>query len=296
MKMIRIVLPIMLVFSLLLSACNSSVSSPKTAIVPTSSPINSSKIVKPTPSARMSVESFKALSAIIDVIQNNKEFICTENTQSIHLNDFHSDNYLIINDNGLNEYTSGNLHVNYVFKRFCVIDIDGDGNTEILLESKSSNILLFRYENGLVYGFVFPYRGMLNLKTDGTVEGSGGAAVQWIGKKSFMKNKCIDKELSLFDGLNNIYRIDGKNVKQEDVENFLNIQDKKVNAEWKLYSLNNIKNYELMVSKNVIVYITPAEKKYHLKGCKYLDMHSPVTTLEKAEKFFSPCNVCNPPS
>lgn len=184
-------------------------------------------------------ESLVALSAIKDVIQNNKEYICTETGKYIYLKDFHSDNYLIINDKGFYEYTSDNDEdEKYVFSHFCVIDIDGDGNSEILLESTLSNIFLFHYESGIVYGYVFPYRGMLNLKEDGSFGISGGAASYLVGNITFSDGKCIFNELCCSDELNEkkpIYRINGNTAERKDVEEYFKKEEEKENAKWYTY-------------------------------------------------------------
>jgi hypothetical protein len=182
-------------------------------------------------------------SEIKSVVQNKKDFFCTETGKSIYFKDFHSGNYLFINDEGVYEYTQGDEEVNYSFSEFCVVDLDEDGYPELLLESTMSDILLFHYEDGVVYGFVFPFRGMKNVKKDTSFEGSGGATVIDICKISFSKEKAILNELCLFDGLDNIYRINNKDVSQQEAEKYLKEQDKKVNVEWHVYNEITLEKY-----------------------------------------------------
>lgn len=189
-------------------------------------------------------EALNAMSAIKDVIVNKTKYLCTENNQFVYLKDPHSDNYLIINDKGLNEYTNGAYEkVNYVFTHFCVIDIDSDGNPEILLQSEESNIFIFHYEDNVVYCYVFPFKGMENLKKDCSFISSGGAGYQLVEKIIFLKGKCINKELCLFDGLTDAYHINGRSVKQVEAEEYIKNQDKKGNAEWYVLNEINIEKY-----------------------------------------------------
>jgi hypothetical protein len=189
-------------------------------------------------------EALNAISSIKDVIINKTKYLCTEDNQFVYLNDPHSNNYLSINDNGLYEYTDGeDGKLYYVFTDFCVIDIDEDGNQEILLQSESSNIFLFHYENTVVYGYVFPFRGMLSLKKDCSFGASGGAAFNFAGKIRFLNGKCIFDELCLFNGLDDVYRINGKTVNQDDAKQYLDNLDKKEDAEWHVFNEINIEKY-----------------------------------------------------
>ncbi len=184
------------------------------------------------------------VSAINDIIKNKKQFYCTEKSQYIYFKDFNSENYLIINDDGSYEYTTNDSEeINHSYNRFCVIDLDGDGNKELLLESSTSNILVFHYENDIVYGFVFPYRGMLNIKLDGTFESSGGASFASTRKINFLKEKIYSNELCYFDELNDIYKINDKEVSQDKVEMYLKTQDKKKNIGWYQYNNENLEKY-----------------------------------------------------
>lgn len=63
------------------------------------------------------------------------------------------------------------------FEAFCITDLDGDGNIEIILKlSEYFGFELLRYENGQVYGFPFVYRAMEDITLEGDIHGSSGAA------------------------------------------------------------------------------------------------------------------------
>jgi hypothetical protein len=181
-------------------------------------------------------------SDIRDVIQNKKKFFCTENGQSMYLSDFHSDNYLFFNDEGYSEYDNDRDIIDryYIFTRFCVVDMDGDGINEVLLESSMSNRLLFHYEDGIVYEYSFCFRGMKRIKTDASFEGSGSAGYIVIGRISFHKDRCHYTEICLYDGESNRFRIYGKDVTEEEVREYLKRRDNKEEVEWHVFNKRNL--------------------------------------------------------
>jgi len=162
-----------------------------------------------------------AISAIKDVIQNKKEYFCAVYGKNIYLKDFHSSSYLC--DYETNEYTDDEENnTDHTYSLFCVIDMDRDGIPEVLLESETTfgNILIFHYKDGIVYGSVFAFRGFKFLKEDSTFSGSGGAPFTFVGKIKFSKEKIIYSELCNFDGLDDIYQIDGVDVRIEEIRVF----------------------------------------------------------------------------
>ena len=63
--------------------------------------------------------------------------------------------------------------------KFTIVDLDGNGENEIVLWIQSNNGLDYGFEilyfqDQEVYGFTLPYRGFMDLKTDGTFYSSGG--------------------------------------------------------------------------------------------------------------------------
>lgn len=52
--------------------------------------------------------------------------------------------------------------------QYAVLDMDSDGGVEVLISGWSSDILVLHEENGNIYGFDFTFRGMYNVKTDGS--------------------------------------------------------------------------------------------------------------------------------
>ncbi|MCL2504339.1 MAG: hypothetical protein FWE94_07105 [Coriobacteriia bacterium] len=162
--------------------------------------------------------------AIREVICSEREFLCTETGMPVYLKDFRSGNHLSIKDNGPYRYTTGSEPtVDYFegggppdYAQFCVADMDGDGALELLLsppnQATSDNVLVLRYEDGVVYGFVFPCRGMGGVKTDGSFMCSGGSGHTEVSKVRFAKGRVIRDELCIVDAYTGEYRIGGQNV------------------------------------------------------------------------------------
>ena len=175
---------------------------------------------------------------IKDVVQNKKKFFCTETGKLMYFKDFRSDSYLFVNDDGKIEYTDhGEREEALSYSQFCVIDMDGDGIPELILEeSHAGTRLLFHCEDGVVYGYTFPFRGMNGPKADATFIGSNGATINDVLKiQRFSKGEVIFDELCCQNGFDNVYRIDGKNVSPEATEAYIGVQFTKTDVEWYPY-------------------------------------------------------------
>ena len=104
------------------------------------------------------------------------------------------------------------------------------------------NYLVLNLEDDKVYGIVCEsYRGMLELKTDGTMTGDNGADNSQIYKMTFDKNKRTDIILTSMDG--DKLQIDGKDVSDQEFTEYLKNQSNKENVEFKDYK-------ELTISAN----------------------------------------------
>ena len=95
------------------------------------------------------------------------------------------------------------------------------------------NYLVLNLENDKVYGFSESYRGMLELKTDGTMTGDNGADNSQIYKMTFDKNKRTDTILASIDG--DKLQIDGKDVSDQEFTEYIKSQANKENVEFKDY-------------------------------------------------------------
>lgn len=85
--------------------------------------------------------------------------------------------------------------------KFTVIDLDGNGENEIVLWIQSNDGLDYGFEilyfqDQEVYGFTLPYRGFMHLKTDGTFYSSGGMDNRGIRKLRFSERGYTIEDVS----------------------------------------------------------------------------------------------------
>lgn len=168
------------------------------------------------------LEAYKA------VLQNKAEFFSTDSKKKLYLNDF-------LNNNGVYEVTLKVTH-------FTELDMDGDKVPEVVLELSTGDYPEFyeilHYMDGTVYGYLIVYRGLEQLKTDGTFLYSGGAADNGCGKLIFNLNTYkIDtlgySKSSQGDGKLIIsYFIKDKPVTKESFDSFMNEQGGKKDVVW----------------------------------------------------------------
>lgn len=73
-----------------------------------------------------------------------------------------------------------------LFTCFTVLDMEGDGVPELIIQEEGPYFFkILRYDNGLFFCYDMPYRGMMDLKADGTYCFSSGHQDHGIGKASF---------------------------------------------------------------------------------------------------------------
>lgn len=177
--------------------------------------------------------STEAVSEIMDVIQNKDKFIFGKKNKSISIEEYCIDNYSYILKEK-NCYKNSNIDLSNFFTNFCVIDLDNDGECEVILEDGTGTRLVFHYDES-VYAYDFNFRGMKNIKEDGTFESSDSAAVTEILKIKFVNGKYEYEEVCIRDGLdldNPIYKINGEDATKEQVNHFLEEQNEKEDAVW----------------------------------------------------------------
>lgn len=69
---------------------------------------------------------------------------------------------------------------------FTVLDLEGDGVPELIVQAEGPYYsMILRYDGGLLFGYEILYRGMMDLKADGTYCFSSGHQDHGIGRASF---------------------------------------------------------------------------------------------------------------
>lgn len=182
------------------------------------------------------------LEAYRAVLRNETVFFSTDNGKHLLLQDF-----------------LGNREIyDVVFKitRFTVLDMDSDRAPEVVLEltvnDNPSFFEVMHYYNGTVYGYLFSYRGMQELKEDGVFLFSGGAADTGVGKLKFEAQDLKTVILGYSESRQNetdleiVYYIEDDRVNEKAFNDFLDEQLGKKNAKWYEFSNENI---ELLLSE-----------------------------------------------
>jgi hypothetical protein len=174
------------------------------------------------------------MEAYKSVLQNKDSFFSTEGNKNIYLNEFLKEISA--------EYSFQVLH-------FTVLDMDGDKIPEVVLDisldgkNYSYFYEILHYMNGRVYGYNRPYRGLGNLKIDGTYLSSGGGGNNSYNKIIFLSNGYEYDVLgcSKFSTDHTIlYFVNQELVTVEAFESFRKEQTEKKDAPWYEFSQKNI--------------------------------------------------------
>lgn len=176
------------------------------------------------------LEAYKA------VLLNNAEFFSIDNKKTLSLNDF---------------LTNEEIY-RTIFKvtHFTVLDMDGDEVPEVVLELSVDNNPEFyevlHYMDDTVYGYNITYRGLEELKTDGTFQYSNGTSDNGYGKLKFQSNVYeIDilgytKSSQNNDDISISYFINDNFATKESYNSFIKEQDEKKDVVWNEFFPENI--------------------------------------------------------
>lgn len=135
---------------------------------------------------------------------------------------------------------------------FSVIDLDGDGTDELVLQLTVNRRKEFGYEilhcqEGRVYGYTKWAREFMDLKEDGTFSFSGGASNNGFGSLRFGKDGCTTNMITysemsydLDDNPVVSYVVSGKSADADEFQTALDAQESKVGTLWYVTSDSNI--------------------------------------------------------
>jgi hypothetical protein len=177
----------------------------------------------------LSIEAYKA------VLQNTVCFNSPYDKKDLFLNDF------------LSSDGSG-YEVELEVTHFTVLDMDGDEIPEVVLELTVVGkewpdfYEVLHYMNGTVYGYLKVYRGLGELKNDGTFMFSSSSSNWGFSKLRFTSNTCEDDRLGYCEPGDNseLYFVNNKSVTAELFDSFYNDQNGKEGAAWYEFSRDNI--------------------------------------------------------
>ena len=127
--------------------------------------------------------------------------------------------------------------MDWTIKRFALLDLDGDGADELVLNidySGNEEYVVLTCYDGTVYANQVVYRGFLTPKADGTVAWSNGAFDSGYARFRFENGVLVydDFAVMIDNGSSVTYTLNGENVSEEDYNAFTAEQDAKDDLAW----------------------------------------------------------------
>ena len=184
-------------------------------------------------------EHIEVMEAYRAVLQNEKKFYSINSSYlSPDIEDFY-----YLQDFG--DYIDSEY---FQVTKFTILDMDGNDAPVIVLETLPlGNILILRYYNNIVYAYSFPFRGIKQIKKDGTFNWSSGAADNGYDKLQFLNSTYESKRLayseSRYDSERNLYAlfyINNEEVTEDRFFAFVQEQEQKEDADWHEFNADTI--------------------------------------------------------
>ena len=208
-------------------------------ISPSESPSPSSQPYEPaTPTYEESLNA--AMDAYGQVLRNEEKIYFP--TQELH--EEQDSEMLLI------EYFIKEQYYDPVFGvfNFTIVEMDGDGMPEVIVEWEANGLrVVLHYNDGIVYGHIFPYKSMTIIKKDGTFDWMQGAANGGIAMLEFTGRYCELVDLFICDSTqydeSDLLLINGVSVSLEEwystFSNWRELED----VEWHELNDENIAAY-----------------------------------------------------
>lgn len=171
------------------------------------------------------------VSAYESVLQGKTQFFSVDAAQHLHISQ-------------LSQALSADGSVETRVTKLAVVDLDNDETPEAILglavnDNEDFGFEVLHYQAGVVYGYAFPYRALMNLKADGTFSFSSGAADNGFGTLEFTDNGYIVHRVayceSRYDAIEEhavLYVVDGQDATEEEFLSAIARQDEKADVWW----------------------------------------------------------------
>jgi hypothetical protein len=171
------------------------------------------------------------LSAYESVLQGKMPFFCVDAAQDLHISQ-------------LGQALSADGSVEARVTKLAVVDLDSDETLEVVLglavnDNEDFGFEVLHYQDGVVYGYAFPYRALMNLKADGTFSFSSGAADSGFGTLEFTDSGYIvhratycESSYSSTQEQTVSYFVDGQASTEEDFLSAIARQNEKADVLW----------------------------------------------------------------
>lgn len=140
--------------------------------------------------------------------------------------------------------------VSLACQQFALADVDADGAEEVILslalgEDAYYGYLILDARNGAAYGYDIAYRGMLDLKADGSFSFSSGFADNGWGYFAFGDNARQTRQIAYSelqeDGSIRYYH-NGEPIAKNTYDQLIGRQEKKQAVEWHAFTQENVED------------------------------------------------------
>lgn len=164
------------------------------------------------------ISQIPADNMLMDILQSKKMFI-NESGESVYLKDYK---------------IKSNQNIEIKPQKYALIDFDNDGVNELVvyISENYGAYLVFYLYNENVYGFEFPERTMISLKSDGSFIQSEGAGIDTYVAIVFDKTEYQILEKAYVNDMDNQYRLNGKADTLENTKDFTKKFEQKSNVKW----------------------------------------------------------------
>ncbi|WP_277409538.1 hypothetical protein [Lacrimispora xylanisolvens] len=156
--------------------------------------------------------------------------------------------------------------------QFAVVDLDGDGISEVVLAIKDYNgFIILRYKESKVYGFIVSYRSMYNLKADGSFMTSSSSSDTSVSKMLFIGDTFFQEDIvNSVGGTPDItYYMHNKPIDKDTFDKHLDLFDCLLDVEWHDYSKQAIDQLLVDSTDTKNVPVLPKSDSYDRQN--YLD-------------------------
>lgn len=166
--------------------------------------------------------------------------------------------------------------VNAIPEKYALIDLDHDGENELVVDFSYNlgGCMVFHLYNDRVYGYAFWQREFQILKTDGTICGSSGAALNSYYTLQFDKDKCLKTEEAYIDDVGKVYRINGVASTKAKADEYYNQFAYKPGVTWQRYRFTFKAKTNISSYNDLIISFTP---DYKQQTVSELNVYSPET-------------------
>lgn len=117
--------------------------------------------------------------------------------------------------------------------RYTLVDLDGDGMREFIVEnSPSGDTAVIHMANGKYIAYYVPLRAINQLKKDGTMSWSNSAFESGVRRICFVDGEIGEEKTVVYNTYDGLFTINGEEVSEEEAYDAIVKQDEKEDVEW----------------------------------------------------------------